>query len=210
MAVGYASPEDCINAALRACGYPRAIAEIYEGSRASRVAVEVYGPARDGLLQSQDWDFSFREVALTPTAGGAKILGFSQEYNYPADALRIAYVHGTIPNPNNDPQPVRFKTYNDSTLGTPAKVIATNQAAAVCGYYAQITDPLTWNAAFTQAFVALLAKLFSFALRDDINLARTRAGMAEQMIGEAADVGDMTGPMMPELMARAAAAAQRQ
>ncbi len=209
MAVGFSAIEDIINAGLRSAGYPRPIAEIFEGSRASRVAIEVYATARDGLLQSQDWDFAFREAPLTPTAGGTKILGFTQEYNFPADALRICYVHGVIPTPNNDPQPVRFKTGNDGTLAPPAKVIFTNQAAATAGYIAQIIDPTTWNAAFTQAFINVLAKIFAFALRDDINLARTRSGLAEQAVSEGASTGDGMAPMLPELMRRGAAAAQQ-
>lgn len=210
MAVGYASPEDIVNAALRASGYTRSVGEIYEGSRASRVAVEVYGPARDGLLQSQDWDFALREAPLIPVVGGTKILGFTMEYAYPADALRICSVHAAIPSPNFDPQPVRFKTGNDGSLGTAAKVIFTSTTPALAVYIAQITDPLTWNAAFTQAFVDVLARIFAFALKDDINLARTRAGIADQTTLEAANISDAMGPMIPELMARGAAAASRQ
>ena len=210
MAIGFQAPEDVINGALRECGYPRTISEIYEGSRASRVAVEVYGPARDFLLQQQDWDFALREAALTPTVGGKLILGFTHEYNYPADALRIRYVHGAIPSPNNDPQPVRALTGNDASLATPAKVIFTNQAAAVAVYIAQITDPATWNPAFSYAFVNMLAKIFAFALRDDINLSRERSGLSDQTNAEAGNVGDAQAPIPPELMMRAAAAAQRQ
>jgi hypothetical protein len=210
MAVGYQAPEDIVNAALRAIGYSRPVGEIYEGSRASRVAVEVYGPARDGLLQSHDWDFALREATLVAVMGGTKILGFTQEYAYPATALRICAVHAAIPAPNFDPRPARFKTGNDSSLSTPAKVIFANITPAFAVYIAQITDPLTWNAAFTQAFVNVLACIFAFALRDDINLARTRTAIAEQTTLEAVNIGDAMGPMIPELMARGAAAANRQ
>lgn len=211
MAVGYGAPEDVINAALRSAGYPRPIAEIYEGSRASRVAVEVYGPARDALLQSQDWDFAFRDAQLVATVGGSLRGGFLYEYNYPSDALRIRQVHGGSV-ATNDPQPVRFLVANDFTLNPPAKVIYTNQATAQAAYVGQITDPTTWNPGFTQAFVALLAKIFSFALQDSADLARTRSLLSEQAIMEGASVGDAGSAIIPEqaLMMRAAQAGQRQ
>ena len=211
MAVGYGAPEDVINAALRSAGYPRSIAEIYEGSRASKVAVEVYGPARDWLLQSQDWDFALRDAGLTATVGGTLRLGFGFEYNYPADALRIRQVHGVVPSPNNDPQPIRWITANDNSLNPPAKVIYTNQAAALASYIGQITDPGTWNPGFTQAFVALLARVFAFALVGDIQVSKARAELANETMIEGAGVGDGAPAIVPEaaLMQRAARAAQQ-
>ena len=197
MAVGYSAPEDVINAALREVGYPRPVAEIYEGSRASRVAIEVYGPARDALLLSQDWDFAYREAPLTLSTG-APVAGFGYSYIYPADCLRIRYIRlPAVPIPNNDPRPVRWLTYNDQNLEPPGKLIACGIAAATICYIAQITDPSTWNPVFSRAMVRTLAEIFAFALRDEINLSRTRALMADQATAEAASVGDAMSP--PEI-----------
>lgn len=205
MPIGYSAPEDIINAALRECGYPTPIAEIYEGSRAANVAVEVYGTARDFLLQQHDWDFATGETLLTPTVGGALILGFAYEYNYPPDALRIRAVHVGIP-VVNDPQPVRWLPGNDFVLGT--RVIYATVAGALAVYVKQITDPAKWNAGFTRAFVGLLSRIFASALRDEINLVRTRSQLSDQTTAEASSVGDGMPPIPPELLARAAAAAQ--
>ena len=204
MAIGYTAPEDVINAALREAGYPRPIAEIYEGTRASRVAVEVYGTARDFLLQQQDWDFALKQAALAALSGGTGILGFTQIYTYPADALRIRSVCGAIPSPNNDPQPVRWITGSDANG---SKAIYTSQASALVIYIAQITDPAKWNAGFTRAFIGILSRIFAFALKDDINLARTRSQLADQGVTEGSDVSDGMSPVVPEQMMRAAAAA---
>ena len=200
MPIGYAAPEDVINAALREVGYPRSISEIYEGSRASRVAIEVYGPTRDALLQEQDWDFAYREEALVASAGSALIAGFGYAYTYPADCLRIRYVRlPTISAPNNDPRPVRWITYSDNTLSPPSKVIGCSLATATVTYIGQITDPSQWNPAFSRALVNRLARIFAFALRDEINLSRTRSQLADQVTAEAADVSDAMGPAVPEI-----------
>lgn len=209
MAVGYASVEDIVNAALRSCGYPRAIADIYEGSRAANVALEIYGPVRDALLQAQDWDFSYREAALALNVAAQGVAGFANSYTYPADCLRVRHVRAAIPSPNNDPQPTRWKTFNDATLATPAKLIGTNVAGAVACYTAQITNPATWNSGFSEGLVSLLSKIFAFALRDDLNLARTRTELAGQTVALAASIGDGLSPVLPQLMARAEAAARQ-
>lgn len=206
MSIGYAAPEDVINAALREAGYQRAIAEIYEGSRASRVAVEVYGPMRDALLQSQEWDFAFQAATLTATVGGALILGFTNEYDWPATALRIRQVFQNPTGQNNDPQPVRWVQGTDAVLGT--KVIWTNISTNPrCAYIAQITDPAKWNPAFTQLFVANLASVFAFALKDDIQAGAARSRIADQMTMQSAGIGEGLSPVLPDLMARAARAA---
>ncbi len=211
MAIGYSSVEDLCNAALREAGYPRPISEIYEGSRASRVAVEVYGAARDSLLQEQDWDFALRSAVLNSAGGGTMILDYDREYVWPSDALRIKQVYpGTITSPNYDPQPIRWTLGNDGTMVTPAKVIWTYStvAAPKCIYIAQIINPLTWSAVFTRALIGRLARIFAFALRDDINVATARSRLADQTTAEVTEVGD-GGTPNPELMMQAVRAASR-
>ena len=207
MAIGYQAVEDLCNAALREAGYPRPIAEIFEGSRASRVAVEVYGPCRDGLLYEQDWDFALKEATLGALASGTAILGFVNVYAWPADALRIKQVHGAIATPNNDPQPVRFITGNDATG---VKGIWTNVGAgATAVYIGQVTNLAQWSPGFTRALQNRLARIFSFALKDDINNAMARSRLADEALTQTTVVSDTMPPMLPELMQRAAAAAQR-
>lgn len=206
MPIGYQAPEDVINAALRGVGYQKAISEIHEGSRASRVALEVYGPLRDALLQSRDWDFAFQSDGLSDTIGGALVLGFTNEYDWPATALRIRQVYQSPPTPNNDPRPVRWLQGTDKALGT--KVIWTNIATnANCAYIAQITDPAKWNPAFAQIFVANLTRVFAFALKEDAQAGMAHARIAEQMMMDGAGIGEGLPPVLPDLMVRAARAA---
>jgi hypothetical protein len=200
--------EDIWNAALRDIGYPRPIGEAYEGSRASRVAIEVYAPLRDALLFSQDWDFAQRETELTPTVGGTLILGFSNEYNFPADGVRVKSVYAPVTMPDFDPQPLRWLAANDRSLLPPARVIYATVASASASYIGRITDPGTWNAGFMEAMIAALAKVFQFALGSDPNVAKLRSDLSDQEMLRAASVGDLLPATLPEMMIRGAAAAR--
>ncbi len=61
MAIGV---EDLVNQALREIGYPKPIQDIYEGSRASKAALDIYFQSRDELLDAHDWPFARRNRAL--------------------------------------------------------------------------------------------------------------------------------------------------
>lgn len=104
--------EDLCNMVLVEIGYRPLISDIFEGSRASRVALEVYGQTRDELLDAHDWPFARRTRPLTllkgpPPPGGYNAIqvwttfypkpGWLYEYLYPADCLEFMCV---IPPPH--------------------------------------------------------------------------------------------------------------
>jgi|SRR6202167_2323494 len=173
-----ASPEEICNLALRRIAYPYPIGNIYEGSPAARVAVEIYGQTRDELLRSADWDFARQAVGLTllktAPVGGYGATPWTPtnppppwiyEYAYPVGCLLIRSVRPTpAVIPEFDPQPNVFVLGNDASLSVPTKVILTNLPYAQAVFTAQITDPTQWQVSFVEALIAALATRFQLAL----------------------------------------------
>jgi hypothetical protein len=185
--------EDLCNEALRRINYPTPIGYIMEGSRASRVAVQLYGQTRDDLLRGSDWDFARQAVGLA-LLKTAPVSGYSAtpwttafppppwiyEYAYPAGCLMIRSVRPVpVVIPEFDPQPNIFVLGNDASLSPPARVILTNLGGAQAVYTGQVTDPNQWNSSFQEALVEALARRFGEALNPDPNLAKER-GEEEQ------------------------------
>jgi hypothetical protein len=203
------SVENIVNMALDAIGYSRHIADIYEGSPAARVALEIYGQTRDELLQFGDWPFAQREVAAAAVVGQTPPTPWTSEYQWPADCLRLLYVR---PGPltggarSNDPQPVLFQIWNDNRPATPVLAILTDQVSAILMYVGRVTDPGTWTPNFVKALVAALAEKMAFMLPKDAQLGAQRAAMAEKDKIEGMAVNDMTIAPTPEAMAAAAGA----
>lgn len=188
---------DLVNQSLRGIGYRHRIADIYEGSPASRAALEIYGQTRDELLRSEDWDFARRKLSLTllkgpPPPGGYNpqqpwdptfpAPGWLYEYAYPADMIELgAILPPPFLFPDRDPKPAVFRIDNDP-LPVPAdptvpgaKVVLTNIAGAIAVYRARVTDPSAWNPGFTATIVERLAAKLTIALAHDLNLMRATA-----------------------------------
>ena len=76
------------------------IGTIWEGSPASRVALEVYGQTRDALLNNEDWPFARRAVGLallkTAPVGGYAGLPWTNAYPPPQWIYEYAYPDACI------------------------------------------------------------------------------------------------------------------
>lgn len=188
--------EDLVNQALDAIGYAGHIADIYEGSPAARVALEIYSLTRDALLQDGDWPFAMREVALVDT-GFTPPTPWATEYAYPTDCLRVRYVRpgplsgGTL---DFDPQPVLFRPYNDVSQTPAVRTILCSLNPAVLIYNGKVTDPASWEPGFTAALVAALAKKMTIMLPLDADVSKGVIGMAAQAQAEAETVDDLSAP----------------
>lgn len=180
--------EDICNLALRQINYPVPIASIYDGSRASRVAVEIYGQTRDNLLGARDWPFARQAVVLTllktAPVGGYSATQWSSaypplpwiyEYAYPSNAIDVRSVRPTaILLPEYDPRPNVFVSANDPALGE--KVVLTDLRNATAVITAQITQPLQWlDPNFIEALVDALAMKFQSALNPNLEAMKERA-----------------------------------
>jgi hypothetical protein len=176
-------PEDIINIALTGIGQAR-ITNIFEGSRNSRAALNIYAQTRDALLRDGNWPFAERNVNGTllkgPPSGQPGIgyippatwnpatnppIPWLYEYAYPSDCLKERAVKpAPMFIPNFAPSPNIFAVLNDNGLNPPQRVICCNVPNAVIVYTGQITDPNTMPPDFIEAFVDALAEGFTAAL----------------------------------------------
>lgn len=173
MSASVSSPADVVNMALARIGYKKQIGSLYDGSIAAKTALTLYAQTRDELLRSEDWGFAERNTPLTllkqapasgfypPGAWSATYppLPWLYEYAYPADCLKVRAVR---PQPTYtvdfDPQPNIWSVENDNSLAEPDKVILCNAPNAILTYTGQLTNPGDWEADFTEAFVAAIAR----------------------------------------------------
>ena len=205
--------EGIVNQALRAGGVPKRIQEMYEGSDASRVALELYGQCRDELLDLTDWSFSRQTAPLTllkgpPPDGGYSLLtpwsnlypapGWLYEYSYPGSAvdLRAIIAMPNGPMPDLDPIPATWRVDNDPTpnivnnvaVGPEAKVIFSNVTNAMGVYRTRVTDPSIFDPGFVSALVALLGKRFAVAFGAGVDQQREDMAEALQIAKSQSDV----------------------
>ncbi len=173
MGLTVTSPADAVNAALVRIGYKINIGSLYDGSNAAQKALDIYGQTRDELLRQNDWGFAERNVALTllksaptayvpPTSWDGTLypaIPYRFEYAYPTDALKVRAIKPTpIFIPDYDPQPFVYSIANDNYYTPARKVILCMVPAALLVYTGQVTDPLTWESDFTEAFIDALGR----------------------------------------------------
>ena len=181
------TPEDVVNAALRDIGFGRPVADLYEGSPAARIALDIYGQTRDELLREKDWRFARRTIALTllKSADTLPVGSWDEsrpippwrfEYVYPSDAIIIRNLR---PNPPQyeggesfDPYPIRFDVVSDfasTTATTSQKVVLADQEKALANYTVRLTDLTQWEPSAIGALIKALADKFD-ASRERLGL----------------------------------------
>jgi|ERR1700761_25095 len=199
MPLALSSPSDIINLSLTRIGYKGdRVGSLYEGSEASKYALDIYAQTRDQMLRAGDWGFAERNVNLTllkqaPASGYFPPSSWDgtvnppppwrYEYAYPQDALKVRSVK---PVPmfvmDFDPQPRPFAVENDNYFVPSQKVILTNVPNAQLVYTGQVTDPQVWEADFVDALSALLGRLLAPVLlnMDAAKFAAADAAQAEE------------------------------
>lgn len=183
MTVSVNNPADVVNAALVQIGQRNLVGDLYDGSAASTLALQIYGQERDDLLRDGDWQFASRDIALTllkSAPPGGYVPGITDwngtqyppvrwrfEYAYPADCVKVrALKPAPIFVPNASPRPWTFAIENDNYFNPARKVILTNAGNALAVYTGRVTNPATWEASFTQALIERLAAKLAPALAD--------------------------------------------
>lgn len=178
MVASIQTPADLCNDALKRIGSKVRIGNLYEGSAAAKIILDVYGQTRDALLRQKDWNFAERNTDMTllksAPVGGYGPGGWNSaypsipwlfSYAYPSDCLRVRAIK---PQPifvkNFDPQPHTFSVENDPSFDPPRKVILCDVPNALLTYTGQITDPLNWEPTFCEAFAANLGRIIAPAI----------------------------------------------
>jgi hypothetical protein len=185
---------DIWNTSLRRIGYATPVANPYEGSRASRVLLNVYGATRDDTLRAFDWPFAerFSDLVLN---GQTAPSPWNYEYSYPSDCLKIRDV---IPGsattwPNYDPVPVLFTNFNDSRINEQA-ILATMSSGTLV-YTGRVTDPDQWDANFIDALIEALARRVAVGLAGSVDLVQLQQVISGQATQEALDAQANAPPL---------------
>lgn len=187
--------EDILNAALRRVGYPTPIGNIYEGSRAARVALDFYAQTRDALFSEFDWSFLQQEVDLGNPIKTAPAAGYGTtpwnpatnppppwvyEFTYPDNCINVRSVR-PLPLfiPEQLPRVNIFQQVYDAQLRQ--KVIVTNIARPLAIITARVTDPAEWqDNDFIDSLIERLAVHFARELHMDPNVVNQDQRMAQQ------------------------------
>lgn len=184
-----AAVEDLVNMVLVELGYQHRVNDIFEGSKASRVALEIYAQTRDELIDSDDWPFARRTVAMAllkgpPPAGGYNPAtpwttaypkpGWLYEYLYPADCLEF---NAVIAPPQAmfdlDPQPAVWRVDNDNAYAPAKKVLLSNVKNAMGVYTAQVVDIDTWEPGFISVLIKKLKAKMAMSLGGNLDTEKT-------------------------------------
>lgn len=202
MTTSLQNPADVVNAALTRMGYELSVGTLYDGSKAARNALNIYGQTRDEMLRDGNWKFAERNATLAllksaPTIPGGygyippivwsstyPPLPWIFEYAWPDDCLKVRAIKAVpLIIPNIDPQPVIYGIENDNSLVPPAKVILCNVQDAAIVYTGRVTDPITWEPDFTEALVAALEQRLVAGLKDaqQIQVAAADAAQTKQI-----------------------------
>lgn len=149
------SSEMVVNVALRRIGYPIPIGSLYEGSPASRAALDVYAETVWTLLRAEDQEFS-RKVAALTTTGNTAPLGWTTEFQYPADCLRVRTLSPTGGTSNN-PLPIRWDVGTTLVSAVQTTVIWSSVSSGSLVYTTSSVTEDDWNSLFTELVVQKLA-----------------------------------------------------
>jgi hypothetical protein len=201
-----ADATDLVNQALAEIGYSPLITDIYDGSRAAIVALQVYSQTRDDLLRARDWPFARRtklltllKSALVPLADtwdeDQPVPPWRFEYIYPDDCLELRALR---------PDPVQFEggdplepgyipfgiasDFASVSATLPQKVILTDQEFALALYTTRLTNLDQWEPLATSALVDALAKKFIVSVGtppQSVDLLKLKLGEAAQSTAEA-------------------------
>lgn len=178
------SPEDIVNNALRRIGYKFRVNNIYDGTTASKLVLDIYAQTRDSSLREFPWTFAEKIIAASLSGTAPNIWAYS--YAYPNDCLVIRGVYGpAYLSDRNDPLPVNYTSGQDASLG---RVIWTNMASATLVYTMRVTDMSQWDALFVEAVCGAIGRRLSGALADKELLKMA----AEDEQGEFANAASMT------------------
>lgn len=169
--------ESVCNQALDVIGYPRHIGNIWEGTKASRVALDAWWQTRDGLLTATRPEWARREAVLTqvkaapanaygpgvPWTSSYPPIPWLYEYSTPSDCLVPLQIKPTpIGLTVWRPRPTTFRTQGDLTTG--AYTILSNISPTILIYIYRVLDPTLWHDDFTEMMVQTLARKFATAL----------------------------------------------
>lgn len=159
-----ASQTEICNSALTLLGAD-SINAITDQSNAARALNAVWNLERDSELRKHIWKFSIARANL-PVLATAPVNGpYTAQFELPSGCLRVIQVgNSNFDWPGVDLSDFRSGPTNDDYI-LEGGMVLTNLAPPISvRYIQQITDPTVWDACFTAAFAARLARATCFRI----------------------------------------------
>lgn len=169
------SIEGICNQSLDFIGYPRHIGNIYEGSKAARMALDSWGEVRDLALSTTQPGWARADAALPllksapqyaydaglPWTNAYPPIPWLFEYDIPDDCIVPLAVKPQPYLPIYRPRYIPFRAQNGATN---SYTILTNINPAILTYIKRVLDPNEWDLDFVELMVQGLAKRFHAGL----------------------------------------------
>lgn len=142
-----------------------------------------YEPARDAVMESQNWTFAVARATLSTPLAGAPEWGMSYYHALPNDCLRVVWAGR-----NQDEQ-----EYDTFDWRVESEGIATNEQVIYIRYIKRVTDPGKFSPLFVQALAARLAVEMCIAVTQNVSLYDRLANLYALKVGEAATNNGLQG-----------------
>lgn len=172
--------ENICNIALDHIGYKRHIGSIMEGSEASRIALNLWGQARDSLLFDMEPHWARKDAVLTLLKSAPNITGpfanydvapwsdayppvpWLYEYTLPADNIKPLSIKQT---PFIGPQfRPRANPFQHHVASTTAETLVCNITPVILTYIYKVVNPDQWQQDFQDKMILALAEQFKIEL----------------------------------------------
>lgn len=167
--------ESICNQALDLIGFPRHIGNIYEGSKAGRIALDSWGEARDMALSMTQPSWARHDAPLdllksapeygydagTPWTNAYPPIPWLFEYDTPDDCIVPLALKPQLYLPIYRPRFIPFRSQNDAASNY---TLLTNINPAILTYIKRVLDPNQWDLDFVELMIQGLAKRFQAGL----------------------------------------------
>lgn len=164
-----ASQTEICNSALTLLGADT-INAITDQSNSARALNAVWNLERDSELRKHLWKFSITRAQL-PALAAAPVNGpYTSQFELPAGCLRVIQVgNSNFDWPGVDLSDFRSGPTNDDYIIEGGMVLTNLVAPISVRYVQQVTDTTLWDACFTSAFAARLARVSCFRITQSTN-----------------------------------------
>lgn len=162
---------DVANMALTLLG-EQAILSLDDETDAARALKRLYTIALDAALRDHKWNFAQLRRALARHQTSPSF-EYDYQYTLPTDPYCLRVLETSL----DSDQAWRIETYK--TASEQSRVIVTDATSLSILYLARLTDPVLWDALFTDAFCVDLAYRASFAITRNATLTKTLQGEKE-------------------------------
>jgi hypothetical protein len=175
-----ASVVDICNLSLAHLGDAATVSSISpsDGSPQADHCVRFYPIARDVLLESHDWNFARRRVALAETTNTPPD-AWAYEYAHPSNCARILKLLDEAEDENSP------RDFLQGTDATGLRVIWSNTENARVLYTHAITDTTKFTSLFVNSLSWLLASYLAGPITKDPRVKQTMYQMYQREMGQA-------------------------